>query len=62
MTKSQLKIAAMLKKAGRKVHVIDESKSKDEPIFRNCNVCGRGLVRADELATGMCAICANEEV
>lgn len=33
-----------------------------EAIFKNCNVCGRQLVRQDELAIGMCAICANEEV
>lgn len=32
------------------------------PVFQNCNVCGRGLIRNDELAVGMCAICANEEV
>lgn len=33
-----------------------------EPIFQNCNVCGRELVRGDEYAVGMCAICANEEI
>ncbi len=33
-----------------------------KPIFKNCNVCGRGLVRDDELSCGMCAICANEEI
>jgi hypothetical protein len=33
---------------------------KKEPIFKNCNVCGRGLMRADEFAIGMCAVCANE--
>jgi hypothetical protein len=32
------------------------------PVFRNCNVCGRGLARADEFAAGMCAVCANEEI
>lgn len=32
-----------------------------KPIFSNCNVCGRQLVRDDELSVGMCAICANEE-
>ncbi len=31
-------------------------------VFRNCNVCGRSLVREDELAVGVCAICANEEL
>lgn len=30
------------------------------PVFRNCNVCGRELARVDELAIGMCVICANE--
>jgi hypothetical protein len=29
-------------------------------IFRNCNVCGRTLLREDEFAAGVCAICANE--
>lgn len=29
-------------------------------IFSRCNVCGRELVRDDEFAIGMCAICANE--
>lgn len=33
-----------------------------DPAFRNCNVCGRGLVREDEFAAGMCAVCANEEM
>lgn len=33
-----------------------------EPVFRNCNVCGRELARDDELAVGACAICMNEEV
>jgi hypothetical protein len=36
--------------------------AKMEAIFKNCNVCGRELVREDELAVGMCAICANEEI
>lgn len=36
--------------------------SGTRPVFSHCNVCGRGLVRADELAVGMCAICANEEI
>lgn len=31
------------------------------PVFKNCNVCGRELMRADEFAAGMCAVCANEE-
>jgi hypothetical protein len=35
---------------------------KPEPVFSNCNVCGRELMRDDELAVGMCAICANETV
>jgi hypothetical protein len=35
---------------------------KFKPVFTTCNVCGRTLVRKDELAAGMCAICANEEL
>jgi len=31
------------------------------PVFTNCNVCGRTLIREDELAVGACAICMNEE-
>lgn len=31
-------------------------------VFKNCNVCGRELKRQDELAAGMCAVCANEEI
>lgn len=31
-----------------------------KPVFLNCNVCGRGLVRDDELKIGMCVVCANE--
>lgn len=33
-----------------------------KPIFTTCNVCGRELVRQDELAVGMCAVCANETI
>jgi len=35
----------------------------DESLLpvEHCNVCGRELVRRDERAIGMCAICANEE-
>lgn len=40
----------------------DQSSKPDEPVFRHCNVCGRELKRKDELAVGMCAICANEEI
>jgi len=36
------------------------TKTTEEPIFRNCNVCGRELIREDEFQIGMCAICANE--
>jgi hypothetical protein len=35
---------------------------KPEPVFKNCNVCGRTLIHEDELAVGMCAVCANEQV
>lgn len=31
-------------------------------VFTTCNVCGRTLIRKDEFAAGMCAICANEEL
>lgn len=41
---------------------MDERENRNKPVFTHCNVCGRGLVRADELAVGMCAICANEEM
>jgi len=33
-----------------------------ESVFSNCNVCGRTLIRDDELAIGCCAVCANETV
>jgi len=33
-----------------------------ETVFSSCNVCGRSLVRSDELSIGMCAVCANEEI
>lgn len=36
--------------------------SPAQAVFTHCNVCGHVLVRADELAAGMCAICANEEM
>lgn len=39
-----------------------EDRSEPIPVFTNCNVCGRELMRSDEEAIGMCAICANEEI
>lgn len=39
----------------------DPPEDRSEPIFTRCNVCGRELVRNDEFAIGMCAVCANEE-
>lgn len=36
--------------------------NRPKHVFSNCNVCGRELVREDEFAVGMCAICANEEI
>lgn len=32
----------------------------ETPVFSNCNVCGRELIRQDEFACGMCMFCANE--
>lgn len=33
-----------------------------KPVFTDCNVCGRELIRDDELAIGCCAVCSNEEI
>lgn len=30
-------------------------------VFKNCNVCGRELLRDDELDVGCCSECFNEE-
>lgn len=35
---------------------------KPEPVFRNCNVCGRELILEEELAVGACGICMEEQV
>lgn len=39
-----------------------KSFDEESPVFRNCNVCGRELKFRGELAIGMCAICADEEI
>jgi len=39
-----------------------EGSTPSGAIFKNCNVCGRGLVEKAEFEMGMCLICANEEV
>ena len=31
-----------------------------EPVFRNCNVCGRPLIFMVEAEMGMCLTCADE--
>lgn len=31
-----------------------------EPIFKNCNVCGRELQEKAEFAVGACAVCMSE--
>jgi hypothetical protein len=52
-------LIANLQYAGVKNY--EQFKQKADPVFTKCNVCGRELVRQDELKAGVCAVCANEE-
>lgn len=46
----------------RTTHRSHEGSTPSTAIFKNCNVCGRGLVEKPEFEMGMCLICANEEI
>jgi len=38
------------------------SETPIDPVFNDCQVCGRELRYEDEAKAGMCEICANEEI
>lgn len=37
-----------------------EKRIIENAVFKNCNVCGRGLIDPAEFEMGMCLICASE--
>lgn len=44
------------------IPVLQQRISGETAVFKNCNVCGRELMREDELGMGCCAVCSNEEI